>query len=82
MLATVNQVARHNLVAENLRVGVNVFEELIERCNALCEATLNAVPLGRGDKARHQIIGEDALRTLVAPIDGKRDALGEKRQVG
>jgi hypothetical protein len=39
-------------------------------------------PLRAGDDARHQVEREDALRSLVVAVDGKGDALREKRPIG
>jgi hypothetical protein len=45
VLATVDQLARHDAVVEDLGVGVDVAQEEIERGDALGEAALDAVPL-------------------------------------
>ena len=39
-------------------------------------------PLGAGDDARQQVVGEDALGALLVAVDGKRDALVQEREVG
>ena len=36
----------------------------------------------RGDEAREQVVGEDALGAFVAAVDGEGDALGEEGEVG
>ena len=82
MLAAVDQFARNDVVVEDFGVGVDVAQEEIERGDALGEAALDAIPLLRGDQARQQVVGKDALGALVAAVDGEGDALGEERKIG
>ena len=82
MLATVDQLAGDDAVGEDFGVGVDVAQEEIESGDALGESALDAVPLGRGDEAGKQVVGEDALGAFVAAVDGEGDALGEEGEVG
>jgi len=82
VLATVDQLARHDAVGEDFGVGVDVAQEGVQRGDALGEPALDAIPLLRRDEARQQVIGEDALSAFVASVNGESDALGEKGEVG
>ena len=79
MLAAVDQLARHHAVVQDLGVEVDIAQKEIERGDALREPALDAVPLLRRDQARQQVVGEDALSSLFAPVDGEGDALGQER---
>ena len=61
---------------------VDVLEEKIQRGNTLGEATFDLAPLLVRDDARKQIIGKYALRALVVAVDGERNPLMQKREVG
>ena len=80
VLAAVDKLARNNAIAENLGVEVNVAQEEIECRNALYEAALNAIPFRGRDQAGQQVVGEDALSSLFAPVHRKSDSLGQKRE--
>ena len=81
VLATVNQFARHHPVVQDLGVEVDVVQKVVERGDALGQAALDPVPLLGRNQPRQQVIGKDALRALVAPVDGEGNALVQKRQV-
>ena len=82
LFAAIDELAGNDLVGEDFGVGVNVAQEVIERGDALGEAAFDFVPLGGGDEPRQQVVGKDALGSLVAPVDGEGDALGEEGEVG
>ena len=82
VLAAVDQLKGHHLVAENLRLMVNIIEKEIERGDTLREPTFNNIPFGGCDDAWQQVKGKDALRALGVAVDSEGDALKEKRFVG
>ena len=82
MLAAVDQLARHHAVVEDLGIEVDIAQKEIQRGDALREPPLDAVPLGRGNEARQQVVREDALGALIAAVHGESDALGQEGQVG
>ena len=61
---------------------VDIFEEKIQGGNALGKSALDLPPLLVRDDARKQIIGKYALRALVVAVDGERNPLMQKREVG
>ena len=81
VLATVDELAGDDAVGEDFGIGVDVAEKQIERGDALGEAALDAVPLLGGHQPGQQIVGEDALRSFFAAVDGEGDALGEEGQI-
>ena len=61
---------------------IEVVQEQVERPDALLQAALDVLPLGRRDQARHQVEGHDLLDALGALVDGEGDATRLERQLG
>ncbi len=80
--AGVDQFARHDAIAQDRGFVIQVFEEEVEREDALNEPTLDSGPFGAADHAGHQVVGKNTLDAFLAPVDGERDALVEEREVG
>ena len=81
VLATVDQFARHYAIVQNLAVGVNIAQKQIQRGDPLRQTAFNPIPLLRRYQPRQQVIGKDALRTLIAAIHREGNALGQKCEV-
>jgi len=56
--------------------------KMVQGGNALGQPALNVVPLGAGNDAWQQVLGENPLCALLAAVDSECGALVEKRQVG
>ena len=80
--AAVDQLAGNDAVFEDPAFVVDVFEEQVQRRDALGEAFFDPCPLRARDDARQQIVGKDALRAFVATIHREGDALVQEAQVG
>ena len=63
--ATVDQLARDDPVGQGAAWRVDVLQEEVQRQDALRQAALDGLPLGVGQDARHQVIGEDALGAIL-----------------
>jgi hypothetical protein len=61
---------------------VDVVEKEVERGDALHQPAFDGFPLGCGDDARQQVVGEDAFGAARVAVDGEGDALVQKREVG
>ena len=61
---------------------VDVLEEQVERGDALGQPLFDRAPFGRGEDARHQVVGEDPLGALLLAVDREGDALVQERQLG
>ena len=61
---------------------IDVFQEEVQRQDALRQAAFDRLPLCGGEDARHQVIGEDALGAMLLTIDGEGDALVQERKIG
>ncbi len=59
-------------------VVINVVQKQIQRRDSLDEAALDQIPFFRGNDARHEVEGKNALRPLVVVVDREGDALREK----
>ena len=79
--ATVHQFARDNTIHQDPSVVIDVFEEEVERGDALGEAVLDLAPFLVRNYPWQQIIGEYALGALVVAIDREGDALMQEREV-
>jgi hypothetical protein len=71
-------LARHHAGLEDLLVVVDVMDEAVQRRDPLHQAFFHAAPLVRGNDARDQVKGDQALGAravlVLGAIDGKRDA--------
>ncbi len=74
MFAAVDQFARNDAFGEDPAFVVDVTQEKIQSGEALREAALDLRPLMRGNDARDEIVGEDALGAFFAAVDGEGDA--------
>ena len=82
LLAAVYNLTRHNAVLQDPALGVNIFQEQIERGDALGQALLDHSPFGSGDHAGQQVVGEDFLGAFFAAVHRKGDALVQKGKIG
>ena len=82
MLATVHQLTRHHAIIQYPGLGIDVAQKQIQCGDALRQAAFNPVPFLSRDQTRQQVVGKDALSTLVAAVDGEGNTLGKKRQIG
>jgi len=57
---------------------INVFEKEIQCGDSLREATFDLAPFLVRNDSRQQVIGEDALGTLVVSVHRERDPLVQK----
>ena len=80
--AALHQVSRHDTLAKDLRVVIDVLEKQVDGGEPLREPSFESAPLGRRDDARHQVERKDALDTLMVPVDREGDALRQKCLVG
>ena len=78
MAATVDEFARDDAIGEDAAAMVDIFEEEVERGDALGEAAFDFAPFVVRDDARQEIVGEDALGAFFVAVDGEGDALMEK----
>ena len=62
--------------SQNIRIRLKGYDHRL-----LDQSALQMFPLLRRYDAGHEIKREDALRTLGIPVDVKRDALAQKRQI-
>ena len=67
MPAAVNQLAGNDALVEDAPLVIHVLQEEVDGGQPLREAALERAPLIRGDDARQQIVGKDALGPLVSP---------------
>ena len=81
VLAGVDDFARNDAVGEDAAFVVDVFQEEVERHDALGEAALDLIPFCLGDDAGEQVVGEDLFFAFVAAVDGEGDALIEEAEV-
>ena len=81
VLAAVDEMPRHDPVRQDARLAVEVFQKEIEGGQALGEAALDHLPLGRGDDPRNQIVGKDALGPFALAVDSECDALVQEGEV-
>ena len=79
VLRAVDQLARHDAFREDAAVVVDVAQEQVERGQALRQAALDRLPLRRGQDARQQVVGKDALGAGLIAVDRERDALLQER---
>src|ERR1022692_979141 len=82
VFAGVDDLAGDDPVLHDAAVMINVGEKQVESGNALYETAFDSRPFRTGDDSRQQIMREDLLRALGAPVHGKGDALVEKREIG
>ncbi len=82
VLTAVDDLARHKTLVQDLALVVDIVQEEIERRDPLRQSLLDMRPFLAGHDARQQIVGEDALRAFFPAIDGKSNALGQKRNIG
>ena len=80
--AGVDEFAGDDAVFEDAAFVVDVLEEEVEGGDALGETALDLGPLGAGDDAREEVVGEDFLGAFFAAVDGEGDALVEEAEVG
>ncbi len=80
--AAVDQLARDDAFREDLALVVDVLQEQVEGEQALRQAALDDAPLGAGDDARQDVVGEDPLGAFVVAVDREGDALVQEGTVG
>ena len=61
---------------------IDVAKKKIERGKALGEALFDLRPFTCGNDARNQIVGEDALGTFLAAVNGEGDAFLKESEIG
>ena len=69
-----HQRLRHDLVAQNRAVVIDVPEKRVQRGDALAHAAIDMVPLGRGQDPRHQIERQDAVDRVAVRVNREGDA--------
>ena len=82
MLAGIDQMARNDAVFQNPLLPVDVLQIEVERHHALRESALDHVPFGAGDNARHQVEGEEPLRSAAVAVNREGDALNQVGKIG
>src|SRR5215469_7984870 len=75
LFAAIDDLARNNAIGENAAFVVDVAQKKIQRGNALRKTAFDVIPLGARHDARQQIIWENSLRSLFAPVNGEGDSL-------
>jgi len=73
--------SRDSRAAKDALLVVDVFQELVQRCCTLDQASFDHAPLGLRDHARDQVEGKDPLDALVVAVDGETDPLVSERGV-
>jgi hypothetical protein len=81
LLAREDQRGRDDVVLEALLAGVDVGDEEVEGGDALDESGLELLPFARGEDARNEIEGKDALDAFLLTVDGEGDALVHEREL-
>ncbi len=79
--AAIDQFARHDAIVEDLAFVIDIFQEEVEGGDALGQAVLDLRPFARGNDAREQIVGEDALGAFLVAVDGEGDAFMEEGKI-
>src|SRR5476651_298321 len=84
-LRTEDRILKHHVIGDDPRfkdfaAGVDVLQIQIDRLDALFEAAVHEVPLGRRKNARDHVEGDQALLRFGFAIDGKRDADAAEQQ--
>ena len=77
-----DQLPRHDAVADDLAVVVDVVDEQVERAHALGEPALDHAPLVAGEDARHEVEREGTVAGgAVGAGRVERDALLDEDRV-
>ena len=76
------QKLRHDAVADDLAIVVNIVDEQIERGDALLQPALDRVPFGGFDDARHHVERPDFFGARLVAVHREGDAQVQERPFG
>ena len=82
LLAVSDDLGGDDAVLDDLLLVVDVVDEEVQRVDALLEAPLDPVPLGRRHDARDEIEGKDPLGAGAVAVDVERDPHVQERALG
>src|SRR6202035_5210067 len=78
MFAGIDDAAGHDTVLNNFALVVDIFEEKIQRRDALCETALDFFPFRRRDNPGQQIVRKNPLSSFITSVHGESDSLVKK----